>query len=346
MIKSLLFQFTLIAATASGFAAQESSNKTSETAEQQKASAQSEAPEQLPGDLDEERKKWTRIQIFLDDAEFNPGKIDGRWGEFTSKALTLYMQSQGHEGEEYGEEPPENLELPMDKNKPVFTTYTVTDKDMERIGDMAEEPKQLAEQSRLPYTSVHELVAEKFHVDKEYLRELNPDVESMEAGDKVTVPAIGNPFDLKAVEELKENGKAESEKSVQLTISTQKEMLEVRKDGKLVACYPVTPGAKNNPAPKGDWKVTSVTWLPTFRWDKSMLQEGERSDDAHVMPGGPNSPVGIIWIALNSKGIGIHGTKAPDTIGRTSSHGCIRLSNWDAYELGQRGDRGTEVQIK
>ena len=345
-MKSFFFYFSLVALTASGLSAQETSSQDNSPSNgKQPATASS---KELPAGIDEDRKKWTRVQIYLDDADFNPGKIDGRWGEFTGKALTRYMKSQGKTERTFGEEPPQETGLDLDESKPVFETYTVTEEDVELIGQMADEPKQLAEQSTLPYTSVHELVAEKYHVDKEFLRELNPDLEKMEAGDKVIVPAIAVPFELSAVRKSKENGQKNSEapESIQIVISTQEEMLEVLENDKLIACYPVTPGAKDNPAPEGDWEVTSVSWMPTFRWDKSMLEEGKRSDDAHVLPSGPNSPVGIVWMALNSKGIGMHGTKAPDTIGRTSSHGCIRLSNWDAYDLGQMVDSGTSVKIQ
>ncbi len=106
------------------------------------------------------------------------------------------------------------------------------------------------------------------------------------------------------------------------------------RDGeRLVACFPITPGSTAIPTPKGEWHVVAKTLLPEFRWDKSVLMTGKRSERFYQLPPGPNNPVGICWIALNKPGIGMHGTAEPDTIGRSASHGCIRLSNWDAFKV-------------
>ena len=123
-------------------------------------------------------------------------------------------------------------------------------------------------------------------------------------------------------------------------------MVEVREAGKLVHSFPITPGANDNVSPPGDWKVSIVSWMPEFRWDKSMLEDGKRSDEAFLLPPGPNNPVGIVWIGLNADGIGLHGTPDPDAIGRDRSHGCIRLSNWDALKLAKSVSPGTPVTVK
>ena len=110
--------------------------------------------------------------------------------------------------------------------------------------------------------------------------------------------------------------------------------------------YPITPGSKSLPAPVGEWFVKGFSWMPTFRWDEAMLQHDERSKDFVNLPPGPNNPVGILWMELSHKGSGIHGTEVPETIGRTTSHGCIRLSNWNALDLGKKVLPGVHVHIR
>jgi lipoprotein-anchoring transpeptidase ErfK/SrfK len=128
-------------------------------------------------------------------------------------------------------------------------------------------------------------------------------------------------------------------------IDTKTNMLGVFDADKLVAAYPVTIGSAKTASPIGEWKVQRIVKLPHFRWDPEMLKHGVRSGHFHVLPPGPNSPVGVIWIALNKKGIGLHGTNEPETIGRAVSHGCVRLANWDVVRLAQKVKPGVPVSI-
>ncbi len=122
--------------------------------------------------------------------------------------------------------------------------------------------------------------------------------------------------------------------------------LELRDGDRLVAAFPVTPGSGTIPTPVGEWKILGKALFPEFRWDKEMLMHGKRSKDAYELPPGPNSPVGIAWIALNKPGIGLHGTNNPETIGRAASHGCVRLANWDAFKLYNMVQKGMKVIIE
>ena len=122
-------------------------------------------------------------------------------------------------------------------------------------------------------------------------------------------------------------------------------MVGVFQGDKIVAAYPVTVGSGHTASPIGEWKIRGIAKLPRFRYDKAMLEHGERSKNFQMLPPGPNSPVGVIWIALNKKGIGLHGTNEPETIGRAVSHGCIRLANWDIVRLAQRVKGGVPVSI-
>jgi lipoprotein-anchoring transpeptidase ErfK/SrfK len=129
-------------------------------------------------------------------------------------------------------------------------------------------------------------------------------------------------------------------------VDTKEKSLKLFEDDKLLAAFPVTPGSERLPAPVGSWKIESIVMLPIFRWDPKMLNEGERSSAGINLPPGPRNPVGIVWMQLNTKGIGIHGTDDPAGIGRTSSHGCIRLANWDAAKLARMVTAGCAVEIQ
>lgn len=123
-------------------------------------------------------------------------------------------------------------------------------------------------------------------------------------------------------------------------------LIEVYEGDRLVACFPCTPGSRDVPVPVGQWKVTANVLMPYFRWDKSVLENGVRSDNAYNLPPGPNNPVGIVWMAINRPSVGMHGTPNPDQIGRNESHGCIRMANWDAFVLSQLIEKGTPVEVK
>ncbi len=302
-----------------------------------------------------------RAQIFLDCSAFKPGVIDGRWGEFMGKALTRYEQAQGKSGLRYGAQPPAQFDLPIDSSKPALISYTLSPNDEKFVGSVPQKHAAQAKLEALPYESFLELAGEKFHAREDFLKQINPgyDWAKAKAGDSVQVPNVATPFDLQETIGLKTQTEA-AEKANQLktekqkppneqysiSVSVAQKILEVRQDGKLVGSYPITPGSKTLPAPIGDWFVKGFSWMPTFRWDEAMLHHDERSGNFFNLPPGPNNPVGILWMELNHKGSGIHGTEVPETIGRTTSHGCIRLSNWDALDLGKKVLPGVHVRIR
>jgi lipoprotein-anchoring transpeptidase ErfK/SrfK len=214
----------------------------------------------------------------------------------------------------------------------------------------------------------------EFHCDVNFLKELNPAItEKLKEGDQVTVPNV-KPFELSAVKALKpgseaasivanelgeqnENGQSqtaeaseevskEKTRPLSLYISTKEKILEVHDGEKLVAAFPVTVGSQETSSPIGRWTVKAIAKLPNFRYDLRMLNEGERSSSFYMLPPGPNNAAGVIWIALNKKGIGIHGASDPDSIGRNTSHGCIRLANWDVTKLAGMVKPGVSVVVE
>ena len=322
-----------------------------------------------------------RLQIFLDRANFSPGKLDGTYNEYTWKALALYRQSRGEQpqpppqqGKSKSNVAPDITGLDLDSISPVFVPYAVTDGDLASVGPL---PGNIAAQAKLkflPYRDAADAIAEKFHSDVHFLERLNPGkMKTIKAGDQLTVPNV-EPFELGTVKEIKPGSEIsvqpaneveyqserESENTegnnqpkkdeatsapIGIKIDTKTNMLGVFQGEKLIAAYPVTIGSAQTASPIGEWKLRRIAKMPTFRYDKEMLQHGKRSGNFHLLPPGPRNPVGVMWIALNKKGIGIHGTNEPDSIGRAASHGCIRLANWDVVRLATKIKPGDNVSI-
>jgi lipoprotein-anchoring transpeptidase ErfK/SrfK len=251
--------------------------------------------------------------------------------------------------------------------EPVFISYTVTEADVQTVGQL---PSHVPEQARLkflPYRDVADAIAEKFHSDIHFLEQLNPGkLKGLKAGDQLKVPNV-EPFELASVKDIKPGSETASQaanevedqpetqtptpgesggpRNVSVKVDTKTNMLGVFDTEKLIAAYPVTIGSAHNTSPVGEWKVRGISKLPTFRYDKEMLEHGERSGNFHMLAPGPRNPVGVMWIALNKKGIGLHGTNDPDSIGRAVSHGCIRLANWDVVRLATKIKTGDKVSI-
>ena len=316
----------------------------------------------------------TRLQVFLDRANFSLGKIDGQYGDFTWKALALYRESRGEQPQAPPSQPKAKQNLAPDVNgldlasvDPVYIPYTVTEADLQSTGQL---PKQLPEQSKLkflPYRVAADAIAEKFHCDVHFLEQLNPGkLKGIKAGDQVQVPNV-EPFELASVKDIKPGSETASEaaneaedkpetsastpgesgapRNVSIKIDTKTNMLGVFENEKLIAAYPVTIGSAHTASPVGEWKVRGIAKMPRFRYDKEMLQHGERSGNFYMLPPGPRNPVGVMWIALNKKGIGIHGTNDPDSIGRAASHGCIRVANWNVVRLATKIKASDNVSI-
>ena len=316
----------------------------------------------------------TRLQVFLDRANFSPGKIDGQYGDFTLKALALYRESRGEQPQAPPSQTKAKRNLAPDVNgldlasvEPVYIPYTVTEGDLQSIGQL---PKQVAEEAKLkflPYRDTADAIAEKFHCDVHFLEQLNPGkLKGLKAGDQVQVPNV-EPFELASVKDIKPGtetasqaanevddqsetqgstpGESAAPRNISIKIDTKTNMLGVFEAEKLIAVYPVTIGSTQTASPIGEWKVRGIAKLPRFRYDKEMLEHGKRSGNFYMLPPGPRNPVGVMWIALNKKGIGIHGTDDPGSIGRSASHGCIRLANWDVVRLATKIKAGDNVSI-
>jgi lipoprotein-anchoring transpeptidase ErfK/SrfK len=316
----------------------------------------------------------TRLQVFLDRANFSPGRIDGRYNDFTWKAVALYRESRGEQPQAPPSEPQAKRNLTPDVNgldlgsvEPVFLQYTVTEADLQSVGQLPSNVAAKAKLKFLSYRDAADAIAEKFHSDIHFLEQLNPGkLKGLKAGDQLKVPNV-EPFELGSVKDIEPGsetalqaanevedqpetqastpGEGGSPRNVFTKVDTKTNMLGVFENEKLIAAYPVSVGSAHTASPIGDWKVRGIAKLPKFRYDKEMLEHGQRSGNFYMLPPGPRNPVGVMWIALNKKGIGIHGTNDPGSIGRAVSHGCIRLANWDVVRLATKIKAGDNVSI-
>jgi lipoprotein-anchoring transpeptidase ErfK/SrfK len=290
-----------------------------------------------------EREVITRLQIFLDQRSFGPGKIDGKWGEFVAKALQRYQRANGQNPTGQIDA---DLQQKLQRIFPIYTPYQLTEDDFSRVGNIPYKPAEEAKVKAMLYRSMTEFIAERFHSGENFITKLNKDknLDALKPGDIVRVPNVP-PFQI---ESLKEVGnlpvKPEFVKRL-IKIDTRYRMLDILEGDRLIGSYPITPGSQKLPAPLGTWKIVGIATMPWFRWDEAMLNHGERSENFYNIPPGPRNPVGIAWIGLSKRGIGIHGTNSPDTIGRSGSHGCIRLANWDAARVINQVTEGMTVQI-
>ena len=296
------------------------------------------------------------VQVALDRAGFSPGEIDGRGGPKTRLALMEFQKSASVQPTGVVSE--ETLAALHTPAEPLLT-YTITQQDVAgpfidaMPGDMMESAKLPA----LAYVSALEALAEKFHASPALLRTINPGA-AWAAGEIIKVPDV-EPFELpskaeksaasaKPVAGAKPAATAKPAASaLEVLISGATKSLVVRDaGGKVLLHAPVTVGSSKDPLPIGDWKVVGVSWNPTFNYNPDLFWDADSTHAKAKIPPGPNNPVGVVWVDINKEHFGLHGTPEPSTIGRTESHGCIRLTNWDATRLGRLVGVGTKVTIQ
>jgi lipoprotein-anchoring transpeptidase ErfK/SrfK len=298
------------------------------------------APAPIPVALpnyDEETS--VKLQIFLDNSDFGPGKIDGRMGEFFRKALVHYKRAHG-----MAETGAVDSWL-FDQVPETYTNFTIPPEALNFVGPTASKPSEQSKLKGLKYGSLLELIAERYHSAEDFVKKLNPglNMEKLQPGDTIKVPNV-LPF---KIEDLHE-GFAQPNPAFanrKLYVDTKERFLLIYDGKQLVAEFPITPGSTTLPAPLGLWKILGIATMPVFRHDEGVLQHGVKSGQFFDLPPGPNNPVGILWMGLNKPHVGIHGTNNPETIGRAASHGCIRTANWDAARVKELVSVGNPVSI-
>jgi lipoprotein-anchoring transpeptidase ErfK/SrfK len=295
-----------------------------------------------------------QVQVMLDRAGFSPGTIDGRMGANTKKALALFQKSGSQE---------------TSAVEPI-TTYRITGEDA--AGPFIERlPDDMMETAKLPavgYTSLLEELAERFHTTPAFLQQLNPAV-TFAADQEIRVPNVAPMIvPAPAAPVVTPNGATDNAAAADRSASqpkgtsgTAKADLALRPDvtvtvakktsaltvtdasGRVILYAPVTTGSVHDPLPIGEWKVTGMQFNPKFHYNPDLFWDADPAHTKATVQAGPNNPVGVVWIDISKAHYGLHGTAEPSTIGRTQSHGCVRLTNWDALKLASLVKPGTRV---
>lgn len=307
-----------------------------------------------------------RLQIFLDEAKFGPGIIDGRPGRFTELAVQSWNEVNGHPIDDWvAANTAARRAVPNPLAVAVVPDFVNDWVDAELPTKVSEQAKR----KRMSYRSAAEFMSERYHCDVDYLILINGSskINTLKPRDTLIVPNV-QPF---TIESLTGAGyKADlamSQRHVVVdTKINQARIFEAapaalvvaepgattlhhvsRPNRGLIASFPITPG-ENKFIKFGTWEVRNSVELPHWRFDQQLLDTGKRSADSEALeiPPGPNSPVGVFWCGLTKPGIGMHGTPSPETIGRARSHGCIRMANWDAVRLPTLIRPGTTVEIR
>lgn len=261
-----------------------------------------------------------RAQVLLDRAHFSPGEIDARGGTNTTRALAAFQRHRGLTPS--GELDAETWQALTADAPAALVAHTVTADEL--AGPMRALPEDMMEKAELDalgFESALEALGERFHAAPALLQRLNPGVE-FAAGQRILVPNVRDAAPLPAPDRVVVS---KSDSVVRLLDA----------EGTVFAQFPASTGSEHDPLPIGDWTIEGVATDPTFHYNPELFWDADPSHAKAVLAPGPNNPVGTVWIDLSKPHYGIHGTPEPANIGKTQSHGCIRMTNWSARRVAE-----------
>ncbi|MCU1067353.1 L,D-transpeptidase family protein [Stenotrophomonas maltophilia] len=270
-------------------------------------------------------------QVLLDRANFSPGQIDGQVGSNQRRAVSGFQAAHGLTVS--GELDDATWKALQADTVGPLASYTLTAQDV--AGPFQATPKGPAAQAKLKslgYGSVEEALGERFHASPGLLKLLNPGVDLSKAGSRIQVPNIAPGALPKAAKIVVDK----SDSTLQLLDA----------QGKVIAQVPVSSGSQHDPLPIGEWKILGVYRDPPFHYNPRLFWDARKGEKKATLPPGPNNPVGRVWIDLSKPHYGLHGTPEPGHVGKTESHGCVRMTNWDALRVADAVDTSVPVVMQ
>ncbi len=295
-------------------------------------------------------------QVLLDRLGFSPGVIDGHAGASYALALKGFQEARGAAASGRLDDATRRL-LDAYSTTPATVKLTLGPADLAGpfVGSIPAKP---ADQAKLPamgYADAMEALGERFHTTRATLVALNGPDTALKPGQAITVPNVV-PASTAYPDTLRPDWRATL---AQLSVSADQpraarvEVLKSRgvlraldADGHLVGQFPATMGSRHDPLPIGHWKIQGTSYLPRYHYNPKLFWDAGKRDSKELLQPGPNGPTGVVWMDLNKPHYGIHGTPSPETIGRAESHGCVRLTNWDAARLSLMVRPGTPADFR
>jgi lipoprotein-anchoring transpeptidase ErfK/SrfK len=297
-----------------------------------------------------------QAQVVLDRAGFSSGVLDGKDSDRWKAALRGFQNANGLE-ESGTFDAATQAALGKMANVPATRRVRIPAAFAQQTF-VPDFPEDAAEQAKLPalgYRNLMEALAERFHTTPETLVALNSVETLIGAGRVIVVPNIadaalaGNTYAERGWDKtLAMLGVAAEQPEIASILVDKSEswLRALDADGKIVAQFPVTTGSSHDPLPLGNWTIKGVARNPEFHYNPELFWDVSDSKDKQLLQPGPNGPVGVVWIDLSKPHYGIHGTGEPATIGSAESHGCVRLTNWDAARLAGMVKPGTKVLFR